>query len=311
MFVDFRLGKFQVILWLSFEFRDCKEMDGMIFISFRLSCSFQDPIYSDCWCELENSGILRMELVNHVFADLIKQGLGKQDMLDMMELYGLIAKFCPSSTDNQVKYFVPAQLRASPTGLSEIKQSASDPCPLYFHFLDGFVPQGLFMQVVSRCIHWCSEHGPKRAPNLYHNGARFFVGKQTINDLILICKKQFIKVVLKQRKPNAPVSQDLSVEIAHYVRVFLEQTLLQLSSELPWLRQLRYEVCVVCPRCLPADKACVTHGLVSCTQDECLHLVQLLPGEQLICEKSFGEDTLAVSGLVKWFHKPVNEVQRK
>mgnify|MGYP001795988494 CR=1 FL=1 len=45
------------------------------------------------------------------------------------------------------KYFVPAQLRSSPDKLLDVQPSENDPCSLYVHFLDGFLPHGLFPQV--------------------------------------------------------------------------------------------------------------------------------------------------------------------
>ncbi|XP_078371994.1 uncharacterized protein LOC144655584 isoform X1 [Oculina patagonica] len=272
-----------------------------------------NPLYSECWLELEKSGILRMTLVDHVFADYIQKGLSKEDVLDMMELYGLIAKFSfvPAVGEQEQRYFVPAQLRSSPSGLCEITPSNSDPCPLYLHFLDGFVPHGLFPQLLSRSILWCSERGPKQAPNLYHNGARLFIGKQTIYNLILICRKRFIKIILKERRPSSAPPVTASSEMGRDVRLFLEDTLLDLSQELSWLCNLRYELCVACTSCLKEE--CIKHGEVCCAHDDCLHLLRVLPEEQLICPKSFSDDTVEVLGLEKWFqgHKTkINEEQR-
>ena len=95
-----------------------------------------------------------MELVDDVFSRVIQQGVIKEDILDMMEQFGLIAKFSPSPTD--VKYFVPCQLKSSHEELCKMEPSTTDPCPLYLHFLDGFVPHGLFPRLVSRLTTWCA-----------------------------------------------------------------------------------------------------------------------------------------------------------
>lgn len=259
-----------------------------------------DPLYSECWKELEESGILRMTLVDHVFADVIQNGLSKEDILDMMELYGLIAKFSffPVVSKDEQKYFVPAQLRSSPAGLCEIKTSSDDPCPLYLHFLDGFVPHGLFPQLLARFIRWSSEHAPNQAPNLYHNGARLFIGRKNMYSLVLICRKRFIKIVLKQKNPalNTPF-----VTTAQEVRVFLEDSLQGLSLELPWLRNLRCELCVACPSCLTHGEECAKHGSVCCAHDDCLHLLRVIPEDQLFCPKSFTDEALQIDGLHNWF----------
>ena len=151
---------------------------------------------SKYWWEVEQSGILRMELVDYIFSRFLQQSIIKEDILDMMERFGLIAKFSLSPTD--VKYFVPAQLKSSPKCLSEIEPSSFDPCPLYLHFVDGFVPHGLFSQLISKSSSWCSATGCTQPPNLYQNGARFIIRAQSVHSFILICKKRFIKMLLKQ-----------------------------------------------------------------------------------------------------------------
>ena len=252
-----------------------------------------------------------MTLVDHVFADFIQKGLSKEDVLDMMELYGLIAKFAfvPSAGVEEQRYFVPAQLRSSPSGLCEIKPSKCDPCPLYLHSLDGFVPHGLFSQLLSRCIRWCSERGSTQPPNLYRNGARFFIGKQTIHTLILICKKRFMKIILKQISPPSAVLPAIAASMASEVRIFLEDTLRSLSLEFSWLRNLRYELCVACTSCFKPSVKCDKHRSVFCAHDDCLHLLRVTPEEQLlICTKSFCDEAVEVPGLEKWFKVYETEV---
>lgn len=261
----------------------------------------QAPRYSQCWKELKDTGILSMDLVDHVFKDFIQKGLSKQDILNLMELYGLIAKF-------QQNYFVPSQLRSSPEGLSKRKPSKCDPCPLYVRFLDGFVPHGLFAQLLSRCILWCSECGSKESPNLYQNGARFFIGKQPIFELVLICRKRFIKVILKQRPAKGPPKK-ASATMAREVRVFFEDTLKVMSRELSWLRNLRYELCVACTHCLECPKQCSRHRSVRCPDDDCLSLLPLRPEEQLICPMNLGEEPVKICGLEKWLLVHENEVK--
>ena len=252
-----------------------------------------------------------MTLVDHVFEDFIQKGLSKEDILDMMELYGLIAKFSfePSAGEEEQRYFVPAQLRSSPSGLCEIKPSKCDPCPLYLHFLDGFVPYGLFPHLLSRCIRWCCERGPRQGPNLYHNGARLFIGKQTIHNLILICKKRFIKIILKQRSSSSAVLSTAAASMACEVRIFLEDTLRSLTLEFSWLRNLRYELCVACTSCFKLSEECVKHRLASCAHDDCFHLLRVIPEEHLICPKSFCDEVIEVPGLEKWFKVYNTEVQ--
>ncbi|XP_044167737.1 uncharacterized protein LOC114971227 isoform X1 [Acropora millepora] len=264
-----------------------------------------DPSYRKWWRDLEVNGILRIALVDHVFSKFIDECLCKQDILDMMELHGLIAKFsiATDETQDEQRYFVPTQLTSSPSALCEIEPSGCDPCPLVLHFLDGFVPHGLFPQLVSKFIHWCSENGLKETPQLFNNGARLFIGKQITFALILICRKRFIKIVLKTRNPSSCKSQwmNASNKMAIEVRNFIERTLDGFSRDLSWLSNLRYELSVVCTYCLECTRD--LHKKTSCDQDDCLHLLRVRPGEELICLKNFCDETVS-PGWEMWFEVP-------
>ena len=273
----------------------------------------QDRSCRKCWRELEVNGILRIALVDHVFSKFIEEGLCKQDILDMMELHGLIAKFSIAADKNQdgQRYFVLTQLKSSPSPLCKIKPSDCDPCPLVLHFLDGFVPHGLFPQLVSKFIHWCSENGSEEPPELFNNGARLFIGKQIAFDLILICRKRFIKIVLKRSNPSSsnPLSVNASNKEAIEVRKFIETTLDGFLRDLSWLSNLRYELAVVCTHC--RESMCYLHRLTSCCQDDCLHLLRVRPGKELICRYNYSDEGVKVPGWEKWFevqHSPVNTI---
>jgi len=245
-----------------------------------------------------------MELVDHVFSKFIQQSVAKEDILDMMVQFGLIAKFSSTATD--AKYFVPCQLKSSPGDLYKQEPSTSDPCPLYLHFVDGFVPHGLFTRLVSKSISWCCEMWCTPLPNLYQNGAWFvLIERQIIHDFILLCKKSFIKIALKQRTQDVSMSMETSVEVATRLRVFIEDTLKKLSHELPYLSGLQYELCVACPYC---QHKCPNHGHVSCTNEDCLHLLKVKQGEQLICMKSVCDKVHTVHGVEKWFSKRTTQV---
>ena len=247
-----------------------------------------------------------MELVDRVFSKFLLQGVVKDDILSMMEQFGLVAKFSPSSSD--VKYFVPAQLKASPDDVSAVQPSPSDPCPLYVHFVDGFVPHGLFTQLVSRSISWCSTVGPTQYPKLYQNGAWFAIGRQIIHHLILICKKRFIKIVLKQRSHSQQVSDDFSTKVAAQVREFVEGCLHDLSQVLSYLRGLEYQLCVACPYCQQGSHNCTNHRQTACTHEDCLHLLEIKRGESLICMETFCDTELTVLGQEKWFSQRTSQV---
>ena len=221
-----------------------------------------------------------------------------------MERFGLIAKFSVSPTD--VKYFVPAQLKSSPDKLCKMKPSSADPCPLYLLFVHGFVPHGLFLQLVSRSIRWCSKTWPAHQPTLYQNGAWFIIGKD-IHDFVLICKTGFVKVILRQRTQSDQVVGQNSAELASVVREFLEDTLHNLSQEMPYLRGLQYRLCVACPYCHQGaeepSRACSDHVKTTCTHEDCFHLIDANEGRAEICKRNIDDKILPPCGLEKWFLK--------
>lgn len=139
-----------------------------------------------------------MQLVEHVFSKYCQQGVPKEDILNMMEQFGLIVKFASSPSD--IHYFVPAQLKTPPKALRKMEPSSSDPCPLYLHFLEGFVPHGLFFQLVSRCSRRCPANGFTQPPKFYEGAATFFLEKKFRYQLTLFSNKRFIKVVLKNQR---------------------------------------------------------------------------------------------------------------
>lgn len=243
-----------------------------------------------------------------MFSKFIDKDLCKQDILGMMEQHGLIAKFPIATDENQdeQKYFVPTQLRSSPSELYEIKPSECDPCPLILNFLDGFVPHGLFPQLVSKFIDWGSKNGLEEIPQLFSNGAWLFFGKPITFALYLICKKRFIKIVLKRRNPSSSKPPSMNAPNKMAIHTFIETTLEGFSRDLSWLSNLRYELSVVCTHC--QQRECDLHKKTSCDQDDCLHLLQVWRGKELICSKNLSYETDPAPGWEKWFESPHSQV---
>ena len=220
-----------------------------------------------------------------------------------MEQFGLIAKFSPFSTN--VKYFVPARLPASPDDLCVVQPSVSDPCPLYLLFVGDFVPHGVFTQLVARSIHWCSNVGPIQPRTLYRDGAWFVIGSRDFShSFYLIYKKQFIKLVLKQRTKRG---QSKSSQVPTKVRHFVAEALQGCSQDFPHLKGLQYHFGVECPHCQQQKGKCKEHRQESCK--DCLHLLQIKQGVPLSCGNNADEE-VKVPGLEKWFFQTKIQVNR-
>ena len=129
----------------------------------------------NCWRDLEVTGILRIALVDHVFSKFIKKGLRKEDILDMMELHGLIVKFSNATDENQdeQRYFVPTQLRSSPSALCEIKPSECDPVHWLFIFLMVLSRMGSFLSLCQSSYIGVRKMGSKTLHNYSTMGLGF------------------------------------------------------------------------------------------------------------------------------------------
>ena len=250
-----------------------------------------------------------MELVEHVFSEFCQQGVVKEDILEMMMKFGLIVQFALSPTEK--KYFVPCQLTSPPDILFKVVPSPVDPYPLYLDFQQmGYVPHGLYLQLVSRCIEWCSTSGFKKPPNLYDGASLFFIGKELTHHMILVCKKRFIKIVLKQTKRNdefscEPVS---AKETPILVRTSLNEMMQNLRETLPRFKNVAYELCVKCPYCLNLEKPCYKHGQFRCHDERCLCLLTVAPdGSCYFCTESHLDELLRLPQLKTWFPSSIED----
>ena len=241
-----------------------------------------------------------MRLVEHVFAEFLCDGQSQTDVLCMMEMYGLIAKFTPEKTDKSssspVKYFVPAQLCSCPE--TDLDTAPTGICSLYINFSDGFLPHGLFPQLVSRFISACPALGCRDEPNLFQNLVRFILGG---NDLFLICKQSFVKVILQEKETDPTKADAEDIGLATRVRECLESILRSLSRDFACLRNMCYEFCVACPSCSDPNKLCAKHRIQSCPHSDCIHFLPISNEGKLICTKTFGaRSRVEVPGLEEW-----------
>ena len=243
-----------------------------------------------------------MELVDDVFSEFCRQGVIKDDILKMMEKFGLIVQFAPSPTEE--KYFVPCQLWSPPDSLCKMEPSPADPCPLYLHFSRGYVPHGLYLQLVSRCIKWCSESGFKKPPKLFDGASLFFIGKELSHHMMLVCKKRFIRTVLLRVEGNdGSLSEPvIAREVPTLVRKFLNETMQNLRETLSGLKNVAYKLCVECPYCLKMEKLCDNHGQFPCCDERCMCFLEVAPdGSFDYCSNSLCREILSLPELERWF----------
>ena len=120
-----------------------------------------------------------------------------------------------------------------------------------------------------------------------------------------LCKQDILDL-MELHGLIAKFSMNASNKMAIEVRNFIERTLDGFSHDLSWLSNLGYELSVVCTYCLECTRD--LHGMMSCCQDDCLHLLRVGPGEDLICLKNFSDVTVKVPGWEMWFEVPHSQV---
>ena len=257
-----------------------------------------------------------MQLINRVFKDLHGSGREalQQSVLDMMEKYGFLAKFHPHhSNSSEIKYLVPAQLRVSRPELWKLTPQESDPSPLIFNFCNGFVPHGLFPQLVSHLVALFQKLEFTKDPKLYCNGAHFFLGKKSQFDLVLLCSKHCIKLIFKSYDTDSELlvaGNSLAVQ----VRTLIEQELEHLCKQWHWLGNVHYDVCISCKACLSSATQCERHKSASCVDQDCMHLLPISsvvnePVTLFTCPEQVGEHSrFTLTNLHKWYSSSTSEV---
>lgn len=277
----------------------------------------KNPVDRKLWQELEETGVLHMQLINKVFEDLHGSGREalQQSVLDMMEKYCFLAKFHHHlSNSSEIKYFVPAQLRVSHAELWKLSPQDSDPCSLIFNFGNGFVPHGLFPQLVTHLIALSPKLECTKDPKLYCNAAHFFLGKKNQFDLVLLCSKRCIKLVFKGYDTDS--EQVVGNHLAIQVRTLIEQQLESLCKQWHWLGNVHYDICVSCSACLSSTTQCKRHKSASCSDQDCMHLLPISSvavepdtGTLFTCPEQVGEHSrFTLTNLHKWYSSSTSEV---
>ena len=229
--------------------------------------------YWDLWCELESTGVLAEKLVAHVWAPLSEDKETLESVIGIMERFSLL---CPWSvqSSNENQYLVPSMLKALPTTeILELVKSANIPS-LFVKFSNGQVPPGFFHRLLVQFIQWGKEKffSVVETPQLFKGFARFYTSEDACS-VIFVCHSSSVEVVVHGgNSAHCPPSSE-EVICASQVCRQLSLILECMRNQFPWLRNMRYERCVICPVCSKEREVrrCRTHGRGICKQEQCLH----------------------------------------
>ena len=269
----------------------------------------QERKYEDLWLKLETTGILKEELLQHVWGPLFDNRETCHTLITMMEKFCLLCRLSSSvATDSPTEYLVPSMLKFPPEeDVSELIAFAGIPS-LYLKFKSSQVPIGLFPRVVLMVFQWCKkEFSSQEQPQLHQNFARFYTHPAEGCSLILKCHSSFIEVVVHKKRCAAGLSSDVApalnlpsestydafqVDFARAVCRRLGLILECMRIEFPWLKNMAYDLLVCCPVCSTRRSVnyCCNHNVHGCKEEQCLHLLsesQLLASRgSIVCTRS-------------------------
>ena len=228
--------------------------------------------YLHLWDMLETKGVVDEKLVAHVWGPLFEDKETLESLIGIMERFSLLCPWSVNASSNS-QYLVPSMLKAYPSAdILELVKSSSIPS-LFVKFLNGQVPPTFFPRMVVQVIQWGRDwFWSEETPQLFKGFARFYMSKGTCS-VIFVCHASFVEVVVHGgNSAHCPLSSE-EVICAGQVCRQLSLILECMRNQFPWLRNMRYERCVICPVCSKGREVrrCRTHGGEICKQEQCLH----------------------------------------
>ena len=229
------------------------------------------------WGKLEKEGILDEKLLEHMWKPLFENRAMFDVLIAIMEKFTLL---CPWPSDDESKsYLVPSMLKShSPNKIRELVASAQIPS-LFVKFENGHIPPGLFprfvLQFFQRGKDTFLTPVKASAPRLFHNFTRFFVttSEGDVCSVVFNCHTSTVEV--------AVLSEDhldtAKFTFARALLAQLEEILEGMRNGYSWLKNMKYEMSVLCPVCCPSGEidCCFSHDEKKCQEEQCLHFWSL------------------------------------
>ena len=245
----------------------------------------EESKFKELWLQLESTGILDEKLLEHVWGPLLSQEETSASLLAIMEKFSLLCPWPCSNASSGKQYLVPSMLMSyPPKEIMKLVASAQIPS-LFLRFQSGQVPPGFFPRLVLQFFQWGQgEFWSAENPQLYAN----YTSADDDCSVILLCHSSCIEVVVHRGNLSANPTEclqsklNLSADInygafevacARAVRRQLGLMLECMRKEFCWLKNMMYELGVICPVCCQECKVnyCCTHHKQCCEQEECLH----------------------------------------
>ena len=275
----------------------------------------QEKEFLHLWRKLESTGVLDENLVAHVWGPLFEDKETLESLIGIMERFSLLCPWSVHASSNS-QYLVPSMLMSCPTTeLLELVESANIPS-LFVKFSNGEVPPAFFPRLVVQFIQWGRERfWSEETPQLFVGFARFYTSEEKCS-VIFICHSSSVEVVVHggNSAPFLPSSgeETCARRVCRQLSLILEC----MRSQFPWLENMTYEMCVICPVCSKEREVafCQTHGEKICKQEQCLHFwtVSELCSDtrNIYCRRSAvaQDTTVEIRQFSPWFPAPKEQV---
>ena len=275
----------------------------------------QEKEFLHLWRKLESKGVLDEKLVAHVWGPLFEDKETLESLIGIMERFSLLCPWSVHPSSNS-QYLVPSMLMSCPTTeLLDLVESANIPS-LFVKFSNGEVPPAFFSRLVVQFIQWGRERfWSEETPQLFRGFARFYTSEDACS-VIFICHSSFVEVVVHGgiSAPFLPSSgeETCARRVCRQLSLILEC----MRSQFPWLENMTYEMCVICPVCSKEREVafCQTHGEKICKQEQCLHFwtVSELCSDtrNIYCRRSAvaQDTTVEIRQYSPWFPAPKEQV---
>ena len=231
--------------------------------------------FKQLWRKLEEEAILDEQLLTHMWKPLLGDSDTYDSLVDIMEKFSLLCCW-PSGASENKSYLVPSMLRSHPPDkIFRFLDSAKMPS-LFLKFESGHVPPGFFPRLVLKFVQ-CGEFWKQANYTLFHNFARFFPSDDKNCSVNLFCHSSSVEIVVhKANEESSMMALPKDLPLSPCTDAVLRGLGLMMEymrSEFSWLKDIKYEMCVLCPVCCNgrAVNYCPTHKKQRCKEEQCLH----------------------------------------
>ena len=266
-----------------------------------------DENFEGLWCEFEESGILKRELLDHVWKRFIDDQNTCESLIEMMEKFSLLCQWPSEGTTE--RYLVPSMLKSKPT--SKFPSPGVQTPSLFVKFKSrrvppvgvpqgrdppGRVPPGLFSRLIVLFHHWVQDqvkikHKKRNQPKPCSNYAMFRIVPEDHISAALLCYSSLIEIVFVLK---GDFLDERRLNISHGIHQQLGLILEGMRKEFSWLKHMDYELCVACSVCCgkKGSSSCGPHENRGC---DCLHLFSEEELKDPVCDREDDKESCSVA----------------